>query len=41
VVGYGEHNNEPSGPMKGREYFSQVNDYQLPKKDSASCSQLP
>jgi hypothetical protein len=38
--GPGEHGNEPSGSIKGGEFFDQLNDCQLLKKDSAAWSLL-
>jgi hypothetical protein len=33
-----EHDNEPSGSIKGEEFLEYLSDYQFLKKDSAPCS---
>jgi hypothetical protein len=38
MAGSCEHGNEASGSVKSEEFLDQVNDYQLLKRDSASCS---
>jgi hypothetical protein len=35
-----KHGNEPVGSVKGRKFFDQLSDYQLPKKDSALWNEL-
>jgi hypothetical protein len=40
VSGSCEHGNEPVGSVKGRTFFDQLSDYQLPKKDSAPWNGL-
>jgi hypothetical protein len=35
VAGSCEHDNEPSGSIKGREFLDQLSDYQLHENDSA------
>jgi hypothetical protein len=39
VKGFCEQCNEPSGYVTGVTFLDQLSDYQLLKKDSASCSQ--
>jgi hypothetical protein len=40
VAGSSDHGNEPSGFIKGGEFFGQLSEYQLLKKNSALISKL-
>jgi len=39
-ISFCEDDDEQSGSIKGRNFLNKMSDYQLPKKDSDSCSYL-